>query len=896
MPKAIVELLDGRKMQVEGPTEEAVRNRINQVLEEMKGGPSPFLLPSSPRNANSPGMHFGEYAPEEIGKAYSPEQMRASQGTMGARYSPGQLAAAQTGVDISSGAPVGRFVSGFSQNQSLQAEDLKKRLEAHYGQPIETRLGPYSQDVEFKNPQTGRFTTANEARLTLRDLAGLAGPAITAAGGLTGELLGGPLGAAGGGFLGESLRRGIGHALGVRDKSSQEEGIGALGAGAIEGGGSLAGRGLARGQQAVRDFIFPKPYGAREAENILARTQANQKVADEISDATGQEFRPFTGQLADDPTLLAEQQRMLSSTHSGAAARDRMEQNESILEAYFYSRTPTGPAMNTNVGRAVQNEARDQTQPRIDQIEEGINREIGNLENMTRLLPQTSDMSAGERVRGVIASRRQQVKGQVDAMWGDVRQSYGYNPETSLSAFSVPVSGNLEVTLKRFAAEAREAIDPATATGKRTLLPPKLAGGEETALEKEINEMLVELGESAGQGHSVDLHQMQVLLQSLRRRERIAYTNVNATDPEMRDMTTLRDALITQRNEYLGRTNPELLGKIEAAENARRNLSEVFDRGAVGQILRKTNGEYVIADSDVVGKAIASGQPEAMRHLVSVMSKHPAGMSTLQESMLAFYRQEVVENGLPRGALHARFIGKYGDALDILFPGQGNVVRRLGEIESVVTRNVKRFDDFRARVNKTFRGRIQELDPERVAEDVLTRSFSQKDVASLMSLARNSGFGDQYKQAIGNMVARKYVALNGGIKLDALNSFVQANQEKLSIIFGQQYISDMRRLVRGLEIARSRAAGIAASDAPSLIEGVVRTTLAPPLSSRGVALTRTLKFRQAASNRLMNEILMNPRKLSEFVTRANTDLRHRAVAGFLATAGASSLAIQESEK
>ena len=881
MAKAIVQLLDGRKLQVEGPTEAAVRNRINQVLEEMKGGPTPYPLPFSGR----------------AGHAFSPEQMRAAQGPMGARYSPGELAAAESGVDIRSGSPVGRFIGGFAQNQSLQAEDLKKRLEAHFGQPIETRLGPYSGEIEFKHPQTGRFTTANESRLTLRDLGGMVGPAITAAGGITGELLGGPVGAAIGGTIGETGRRTIGHLIGVRDKPSQEEMLGALGAGAIEGGGSLVGRGLVRGQQAVRDFISPKPYGAGEAGQLLSRMESNQRVADEISAASGKEFRPFAGQLADDPTMLAEQQRMLSSDEMGAAARERMEQNESALEAYFYARNPTGPVRNTNVGRAVQAEARDQTQPRIDQLQEGVNREIANLENMTRLLPRTSDMSAGERVRAVIASRREQIKGQVDAMWQDVRDSYGYNPDTALSAFRVPVSGDLEVTLKRFAAEAREAIDPATATGKRTLLPPKLAGGgEETALEKEINEMLVELGESAGQGRSVDLHQMQVLLQSLRRRERISYTNVNAADPEMRDMTTLRDALVSQRNEYLRQTNPELLGKIEAAEGARRNLSEVFDRGAVGQILRKTNGEYVIADSDVVGKAIASGQPEAMRHLVSVMSKHPAGMSTLQESMLAFYRQEVVEEGLPRGALHARFIRKYGDALDILFPGQGSVVRRLGEMESVVTRNVKRFDDFRARVNKTFRGRIQELDPERVAEDVLTRSFSQKDVASLMSLARNSGFGEQYKQAVGNIIARKYVALNGGIKLDALSSFVQSNQEKLYTIFGDQYIKDMRRLVRGLELSRSRSTGFAASAAPSLIEAVTRVTIARPLSPHGVALTRTQGFRVAAANRLMNEILMNPRKLNEFIIRANTDLKHRAVAGFLATAGASSLAIQESEE
>ena len=885
MPEATLKLLDGREVVITGPNNEAIMQRAAALRKEMAGGDSPYQLPNFAQQYPGAGLNTPTFG----------QRMETSQRGMGARYSPQQLAAAESGVDIRSGAPVGRFSAGFSQNKALRAEDLRKRLSAHFGQPIEVRLGPYSQEIEFKDPKTGRFTLADEARLTGRDIAEMAGPAIPAASGIAGEFLGGPPGAAIGGFLGEAARRGIGYVMGVREETSQEAGLGALGAGAIEGGGSLAARGVERGARLVRDFIKPRLFSGQEARSLMSRAEANQAVSDSISTATGQEFKPFTGQLTEDPLLLAEEGRMLRSEEAGAASRDRLKQNETALEAYFYARTPTGDVPPSQAGREIQAEARSQTAPRVEVIEEGVNRQLSELEKLTSLIPRTTDEAAGARLRSIIAARREEAKQGVDLLWDSVRTQYGYDPNTSLSAFKVPVNGQLQTLLNRFKVEAQQAIDPATATGKRTLLPPKLAGGEETALEKEINELLVTLGDEATAGRSVDLHQLQVLLHSIRRRERLAYTNVSAADPEMRDLSSLRNSLVVQRNEYLKKNNPELLATIEQAEAARANLSRTFDSGSVGRILKQTHGEYVIGDADVVGKAIASGDPEAMRHLVSVVGRHPAGLATLQDSMLSFYRQEAVEGGLPRSQLHARFVRKYGDALDILFPGQGNVVRRLGEMEGVVSNNLKRFEDFRSRVNKSFRGRIQDLAPERLVEDVFNRSFSEREAARLMSLARQSGYGDMYQQAVGSMIARKYISLTGGIKGEALNNFVGANLGKLYAVFGEQYVKDMRTLVRGLEIARSKSTSLSDAGRFSLIEGIARTTVARPLSASGVGLTRAMKFRQQAADRLMTDVLMNPKKLNEFVRLASTDIRNQRVAGLLGASGASSLAIQEQE-
>src|SRR3990167_7047078 len=63
------------------------------------------------------------------------------------------MSAARSGVDIATGAPAGRFLAGFSQNQALQAQELEKALAEHFGQPIRMRVDRKSTRLNSSHSQ-----------------------------------------------------------------------------------------------------------------------------------------------------------------------------------------------------------------------------------------------------------------------------------------------------------------------------------------------------------------------------------------------------------------------------------------------------------------------------------------------------------------------------------------------------------------------------------------------------------------------------------------------------------------------------------------------------------------------------------------------------------------------
>ncbi len=108
-----------------------------------------------------------------------------------------------------------------------------------------------------------------------------------------------------------------------------------------------------------------------------------------------------------------------------------------------------------------------------------------------------------------------QLKNAENAAWDDFRTAIGHNPDTALSDVKIPVDGELEQIIARLQAEAKEAIDPAIASGKGALTPKKIRPAEE--LSPEDAALFDELGinpEGLSDG-LVDLNQLQVHLSSL---------------------------------------------------------------------------------------------------------------------------------------------------------------------------------------------------------------------------------------------------------------------------------------------------------------------------------------------------------------------------------------------
>lgn len=866
----LIKELEQLRREQESPQDELLR------LRGLQGSVEPFELPQPSSRTPIFGQRIGAQPRDQ----FTPEQR--------------ELAA--QGVDITSGSPVGRFASGFSQNEALQAQDLEKRLSKHFNQPVTVQRGPGG--LEFINPENNRRTLFDEVTSTFRDIADVAGPAIPAVAATAGEVAGGPLGALAGGAAGEALRRGIGNFIGVREETGDQFVAGSAGVGITEGafskGADLATSAV---QKLNRTFFKPEVVPPEAAERLLREAEPAQELADEIAARTGQPFQPRTAQLTQDPQLLVADEIARRSGRFGADIRKTQQRNETTLEAFFDDINPVGDVENTQVGRSIKTEAREQIQPRVDTAEDVTKSVVNELEEAVRQLPRATDAQTVSELSAASKRSLKILKDQEDEAWVTTREAYGHNPDTALSEVKIPVAGELETTLKRLQAEARQAIDASTASGKTALIPEKLRPSSDK--QSVFTEILPDqFSPQAIKENTVDLHQLQVHLSALRRRKRLARKNEVITDPAGRDINRVIAELENARATYLKQTNPELLVAIENAEGLTRTRAGLFDDGIVGQLVRKENGQYQLRDKELIGRTVASGDREAVEHLVAALDNHPAGVPTLQKGFLAFYRREVVQGGIPDGRLHKKFIEDHGETLDILFPNN-RTIRQLGELERQATRRIERFERFQSAVDKSFRGKIQDIAPERIAEDVFTNKFSVKELRRLISLADAAGVKTQYQKAIGNQIKRRFITTNSGIQLRGLETFVSKSKERLTAVYGPEYVRDMNKLLRGLADIRTSGSGIQTTKNPTLFgafaEALTRVTVARPLSPGGVGLTRLFRFQNLALERAFSEVATNPQALKAIIANGKRDIRSRSVNRLLSVLGASALVIDFNE-
>ena len=801
----------------------------------------PIDLPTTPRI-----FHHSEYERPEIMDVPA----------------PGSEAAAK-GIDVTTGSPVGRTSSSFAENEAMAADNFTRKLSEHYGQEVRVSKGEFG--LEFLSPETGRRTLIDEAGASLRDIGDIAGASLpvagTVAGAVVGTAVGWPnVGAGVGATIGEVIKRTVGHLIGVRGAPAGEEALGATGVGVTEAIFGKVFEAGVRAYQGIRRIFKPSVLSSEAAEVLSVAGAQDQLIAEEIAKRTGKPFQPFTGQTTKDPTLLGHQSSLKTDPETARRFRKQEVQNESTLESLYDDLNPAPDAPSSAVGRSVQLEARDQTRPRVEGQRDITEQAVDDLEAITRELPMGENSNIVSEATAAAASARKVVKDAEDEAWDAYKLAIGLDENTALSNITVPVEGELKVILRRFAAEAEQAVDPDDAAGLFRLMPKSLTKD------------------------GVDLWQLQRYLSSLKRRSRLARKGEVATDPHGRDVGRLITAVQKQRDAFLKKNHPKILNQAIDAELQTTQRAALFDEGLVSQLIRRENGEWLITDSQLVGGVIGTGDRAAMEHLVSALGKHPAGVPTLQRSFLKYYRNEVVENGVPTAALHRRFMENHKEAVDVLFPGDKSL-QRLGNFEAAVTQRLKRFDAFEKAIQKSFRGRVQDISPEHVVTKFFTDKFDIKDVSRLMRLAEAAGVGDLYSEAIRGQIRSRFYSPTSGISLAPLDKFLTQNNEKLIAALGGRYVRDMRLLMDGLAMIRTSATGIATTRRPGLLatisEGLARSTVARPLSPHGVALTRIQRFNQRAQNRAWAQLVEDPKVLRAIIANKNTDIETQAGARIL---------------
>jgi len=833
---ATVTLPDGRTAEVSGPDRAAVLRRID----ELRGTGSE--VDKSPFDAGPSREKLVQHS------EYEPPQVLGLQ-------PPGADIAA-TGVDVTTGAPVGaRLPASFAKDQLSAVAYFEAILETR------VRRGPDSDQPEYlrEDPVTGkkRWTLIDESAFVGKDIGELGKvlPLLGAAAG--GYYSGGTnIGMAVGAGAGEVIRLGIGEALGVNDVSAETYAVEGAKVTAID---ALLGWGITKTMKAyatVRRMFKPTGAEAEEAQLALAMMESrhSEKLAADVEAMARRldenaRLRPTTAQLSQDEYLLAIEQSTLRGDMRNAVEVSRREvENESTLEVAFDAITKQADdaaasykqAQSTIdiAGAKVAREG-DAAADDLALTTRGAKEPISSIETID---PQES----GRALRGFVVEARKEAKRIETAAQNRYKEAYGWDGHAA-SEVQIPRTPRFQKFVKGVNQEKLDAWFKSTKAGKEKLVPKTLLGDE-----------------------PLDLHQLEVSLRELKRWQRINGKNQVASDTAGFDIGRMIGELEQLKRDTL---SPELLNLSEMAQQASKNRIKTFDKGALRTIIRKDGDEYLLDDTQVFGYVLASNDRQAAQHFMKIVSQDPGAVVATKKSLWSFYKSETAPDGYVKPALHNAFMKKHNNTINAMFtPAEIKRMNSLGDIGRVVERSIKEYDNFVTGLEKTFAGKIKNTDPESMATLMFSKNFSARDVKKLMDMLDNYGVGDSTREVVGTYV-KSYAMRGGTLSLSGLDRLLdpaRGNITKLTHIYGDDYIKDLAKISGVANMIRQRAQRSLVPGKTNAFTDLMRVIIAPPLTRKGRAQSLLVNVRYDAANRALSNALLNPNELRRIVALENT--------------------------
>lgn len=778
--------------------------------------------------------------------------------------------AAKSGVNIDARRPsIESLKAGFAANPAEKDAFLTSAIATRYGQDAVTRTGPDSGQLEFYNPESGRWELAEpNAMSMLPDLIEAVPATLGAVGGGMAGSVGGPVGAAAGGAGGAAIGQAAGHAAKLKlgqafglNESMSNTSIaadsakeGAL-AGAFDLGGSAV-YGAYRGIKAVilgQQFLKP----AEAAELLNAQRRADKLVAEvnsQVPSVTGDLFKPFTAQIAPDTIggkkLLAASNQVLSDPVVGPKLAGQIEKNEFALGAYF-----DNTVLPNRMGLEAPHQGAEplktaiagERQASTDPLAAGRDNATDAAAAQMNKIQSPNPAMAGSKVRQGIVDKYMAAKKVKNDAYAEYQAAAGYDGN-GVSSIEVPISDELLAQQKALKAQIKRIPLKSAAAGKKELLLKK--------------------------GSTINLADLDTMLKQLRADQRSAKRGkLNIPYNEL-DSKRLEETLTTMRNNYLDEVNPEARQVLEKAEHAAFEEANTFKYGLAKNLLVKEGGAYKLSDAKVIATILRNKDPRAASEISEILDSDPEAKLAAQNYIFALYRKAVTmrsDRAKPIYDKHKEFMDQYGPVIREFFdPKQEARLNELGGFAETISKNTDNLKLLNAIWNKSYKGKIDRLTAEGLTDKVFTKSFSNEDVRNIAQIAGRyspevlaswrAGVADKLRERMFKD------GLIDGAGLTKLTGDMDT-MLKLRTIFGPKYMQNLETLKKATDMVRQVPADINLPNKNTFWTDFARSTYAAPLSREGRIVSM---FQNTRSRALANKIyrsLTDPEELGKLASR-----------------------------
>ena len=819
-------------------------------------------------------------------------------------FSPQEREMASRGIDVTReiDAPDIRAAMGFSPNEAFSASFVADKMAERTGLPRDevVRLDKTGAITVF-DQGSGRYVPLDSSNMTMNDLRDLYGPAYPIGGSIAGSvagLMGGgpfalPASIGAGGLMagfGEYMRLAKGKELGVHDLSAEEMMTSAFKEFSIDVAAGAGGAGVTKLNQLLRNIIKPPGMKPATAEDILNKMQSEGFIddIDEINKLLANAGSRH--KVTIDPVALAQDElglelresaargsRDLGALHTAAIAENTaaLDDMGKVLLGLDLNATPFQPGVaRSDLGRDVQEALRGEAN-RI-QSEADVNLRLAEIQ-ARRPLAQYGRLDvdkAGSQVANTVSAYGNGLKSVRDeayttysrAIGQPVKGDPGYSEAARLgSSIKIPVD-------QRFAdyAKAQKTIKQAS------LITPKVTG--EDALKV------------LPQGRQVDLALLDNNIKWLNQQ-----IDRGSGEFSVDRLKAARNVLQDMREDFLFENHPEVLSLLNKAQTAHHAYKDFVNDGVLSSIIKTgPDGVVVTNNARAFHHVWARDNSQALRELMEAAREVPGADAQLKKTALQIYKAEVIPEGsnVPSLALHNKFVKDHRAQMEAVF-GPNAKFWQFGKLTKNVERELARAEAVRARLSKSALAKFsskepglagqegfnsQGISPELLGRKVLQTGASADDVLEVVRvLETDPALLKSFQESIGRELYQKIMP-NGTLSVTAIPRTLQQgdNLQKLTHAFGPQYVSDMQRLWKGLQLNLSTASG-PKIEKTTPFGLMLRTMVTPPLTKRGRAQTFVEFMRADAISEALYQAVTDPKVLQALVAQGNKDIRNRRV-------------------
>lgn len=607
-------------------------------------------------------------------------------GSMPNMYSPGQLQAAQQGVNVDANADVGTARANFQATQEKRDAIVAQEIKAKYGPDTPTRSGP--DGLEFYNAKAdggrGQWMSAGDS------FGGKVVNAIPATGEAIGSTVGGMLpwetvGMAGGDmagrFTGDLLKNAVGTALYPQDvkdfpslaqmgKDAALHGAMTLAGGAVVSGIPAGFRMAFRGQDilktpgAIRSVLQDYWANLPKVQQMNAALEAAGKNPLKMS-----VFRIAT--MTDNPTDIqnpyalnaVDKEQVLAARSDAAAARlqSNSQYNQHAVEDYYLSQNHdpfnynnlTQQNWQANLRRIWQNYKDGMLGPAQQDADNAVQQAIAAAKQNPSF-GQLDTNKLSQIVQKVIVDKMKASKAIKDGDWAAYQTLAGYTPNQISSSIKIPLTPEYEATRQKFIGLSKNGLLPQQrAQGARYIT--RVPGDEEeqdylsklSPLEQAMHNLEAGTNEDT---KTVDLAMLDRSIKDLRLEYRRSANNTVTDDMSDENRNSLLNTLVTMRQQWMDQPeNAEINAALHKAEASTAAHSQTFKRGFTADFLnRDASGHVGVADPTLLHTFLTSGRRgvpdiEGSRQLAALVNDDPQAHSAILDYAHALYNEDYTD-------------------------------------------------------------------------------------------------------------------------------------------------------------------------------------------------------------------------------------------------------------